>query len=73
VLLVLLYESIAFSKGFSFRLFYEIRKLLIVFKRRFCDASREPSCSECYREVLQMIEKLEARLEEYEYEEALTR
>lgn|GEM_PF-3871272 len=46
---------------------------MIVFKRRFRGVSREPSCSECYREVLQMIDKLEARLEEYEYEEALTR
>jgi hypothetical protein len=52
----------------------EIRKFLIVFKRRLSAASqREPSCSECYKKVLQMVEELEARLEEYEYEEALKR
>jgi len=52
----------------------EIRKFLIVFKRKLRDASqREPSCSECYKKVLQMVEELEARLEEYEYEEALKR
>lgn len=52
----------------------EIRKFLIVFKRKLSATSqREPSCSECYRKVLEMIEELEARLEEYEYEEALKR
>jgi len=40
----------------------EIRKFLIVFKRRLSAASqREPACSECYRKVLEMIEELEAR------------
>jgi hypothetical protein len=29
--------------------------------------------SQCYRKVLEMVEDLEARLEEYEYEEALKR
>jgi len=52
----------------------EIRKFLIVFKRKLSAMSqREPACSECYRKVLEMIEELEARLEEYEYEEALKR
>lgn len=52
----------------------EIRKLLIVFRRKLSAAGqREPACSECYRKVLEMIEELEARLEEYEYEEALKR
>jgi hypothetical protein len=52
----------------------EVRRLLVVFKRKLRDASqREPSCSDCYRKVLEMIGELEARLEEYEYEEALKR
>jgi len=45
-----------------------------VFKRKLSAASqRELACSECYRKVLEMVEELEARLEEYEYEEALKR
>jgi len=52
----------------------EIRKFLIVFKRRLSAmGQRDSACSECYRKVLEMVEELEARLEEYEYEEALKR
>ena len=52
----------------------EIRKFLIVFRRKLSVASqREPDCANCYKKVLQMVEELEARLEEYEYEEALKR
>ena len=52
----------------------EVRRLLIVFKRKLNNtAQREEKCRECYRKVLEMIEELEARLEEYEYEEALKR
>jgi len=52
----------------------EVRRLLVVFKRKLRDAmQRDQSCSECYKKVLRMIEELEARLEEYEYEEALKR
>jgi len=52
----------------------EVRKLLIVFKRKLRDAmQRDQSCSECYKKVVELIEDLEARLEEYEYEEALKR
>jgi len=52
----------------------EIRRFLIVFKRRLSsEAQRDPQCCECFRRVLDVIEELEARLEEYEYEEALKR
>jgi len=52
----------------------EIRRFLIVFKRRLSNmVQRDPQCCECFRKVLEMIEELEARLEEYEYEEALKR
>ena len=50
----------------------EIRKFLIVFKRRLCDAMRRnPNHLECYRKVLEMMKDLEAKLEEYKYEEVL--
>ena len=45
-----------------------------MFKRKlFAVSQKDLGCSECYKKVLRMIEELEARIEEYEYEEALKR
>jgi hypothetical protein len=60
--------------GLSVHAFGRDQKVFVVFRRKLSAASqREPSCSECYKKVLQMVEELEARLEEYEYEEILKR
>ena len=47
----------------------EVKRVLILIKRR----AREELPKECYRKLLKLILDLEAKLEEYEYEEALRR
>ena len=45
----------------------EVKRLLVLIKRR----ARRELPKECYEKLLEMINELEAKLEEYEYEEAL--
>jgi len=47
----------------------EIRRLLIYLKRK----AREKLPKECYEKVKALIEDLEAKLDEYDYDEALRR
>ncbi|MEM1606392.1 MAG: hypothetical protein QXW41_09130 [Fervidicoccaceae archaeon] len=52
----------------------EVRRLLIVFRRKLLALKqRSTECIECIDMVIGIIAELEARLEEYEYEEALKR
>ncbi|MEM1731128.1 MAG: hypothetical protein QXY26_08395 [Ignisphaera sp.] len=51
----------------------EVRRLLIVFRRKLLALKQRKEYTECIDVVMDIIAELEARLEEYEYEEALKR
>ena len=52
----------------------EIRKILILLRRKLRSMhQRKEICGKCYNKFLAMIQDLELKLEEYEYEEALQR
>ncbi len=52
----------------------EIRKVLILIRRKLRNLyQKKEICDKCYNKFLALIQDLELKLEEYEYEEALRR